>query len=161
MPLSKHRICLFPQFQPHERKRQPCSNAATATMKRMDVFKDIWSWNVDIDKYINPYVPRSQLYRFPYPLAYVLGYRKEPTRPLGNIWVKLWSFIGAFVSLVFIAGVTKSSPLLQRHHPPLLFASFVSPPERRLGILHSLTQRTGRRGDTAIQRDRVSFGSTS
>ena len=79
----------------------------------------------DLDRYINRYLPPSQLYRLPWPIARFLGYRRVPQPEVGNLLVCAWAFVGAFSGLILVMGVFKSSETIQAHHPPLIFASLV------------------------------------
>lgn len=81
-------------------------------------------WNFDIDHYLNRIAPRSRLDRLPSSVSRWLGYRKEPKKDVGNILQAFWSLVGAFCGLAVISAVFANSPLIQRHHPPVLIASF-------------------------------------
>ena len=83
--------------------------------------------NFDIDSYLNPYIPRSRLYRLPKPISRFLGYRDRPQQGIGNIVSWAWSFLGAFSGIALIEGVIRSSPLIQSHAPPVIIGSFVRP----------------------------------
>lgn len=82
-------------------------------------------WHLDIDSYINPYVPRNLIYRLPTPISHFLGHRDRPRQPVGNLLVAAWSFLGAFVGIAVIEAVFRI-PALHEHGTPLLIASFVS-----------------------------------
>jgi hypothetical protein len=82
-------------------------------------------WNVDIDRYINPYLPRSQLHRLPTPISRFLGYRTKQHQDVGNVLGAIWSFLGAFCGLAVIAAIFNNSPEIQARHPPAMIASFV------------------------------------
>jgi hypothetical protein len=92
-------------------------------MVRLPLPRDI---NLDLDKYINRFIPPSQLHRLPRPISRFLGHREASTGEIGDVLVCAWSFIGAFCGIILVAGVFRSSALIQSHHPPLIIASLVS-----------------------------------
>jgi hypothetical protein len=77
----------------------------------------------DIDRYINRYLPKSQVHRLPWPISRFLGYRRIPQSEVGNLLVCAWAFVGAFAGLILVMGVFKASQTIQSHHPPLVVAS--------------------------------------
>ncbi|KAF2202651.1 hypothetical protein GQ43DRAFT_430586 [Delitschia confertaspora ATCC 74209] len=81
-------------------------------------------WNFDIDRYINRVLRPSPLHKLPTPVSRFLGYRKEPKKDVGNILGAIWSFVGAFCGLAVIVAVFNNTESIQRHHPPVLIASF-------------------------------------
>ena len=81
--------------------------------------------NLDLDRYVNRFIPPSQLRRLPRPISRFLGHRDAPGSEIGDIIVCAWSFVGAFCGIILVAGVFQSS-LIQSHHPPLVIASLVS-----------------------------------
>ncbi|TKA82409.1 hypothetical protein B0A49_00007 [Cryomyces minteri] len=81
------------------------------------------SLNFDIDNYLNRIVPASRLNRLPKPISHFLGYRVKPPTEPGHVLIWFWSFFGAFVGILTIAGSFKASRLIQSHHPPVIFAS--------------------------------------
>lgn len=83
-------------------------------------------WDLDIDHYLNLFIPASPLHRFPTPIARFLGYRKERRQDIGNILGAVWSLVGAFCGLAVVAAVFNNTESIHRHSPPALIASFVS-----------------------------------
>ncbi|KAK3944374.1 HPP family protein [Diplogelasinospora grovesii] len=81
-------------------------------------------WHFDIDHYLNPVVPPTALPRLPYPVAHFLGYRTRPPRPLGNILIIAWAFVGIFCSLALIATVGRYVPSFAGHAVPTIIGSF-------------------------------------
>jgi len=79
----------------------------------------------DIDRYLNRYVPPSQLHRLPAPISRWLGYRKKPSPEVGNILVSFWAFVGTVAGLLVVGAVLRYGPLVARYHPPILIASLV------------------------------------
>ncbi|KAF2841442.1 HPP family protein [Patellaria atrata CBS 101060] len=77
----------------------------------------------DVDYYINPYIPSSQLRRLPTLLSRFLGYRENTTQDVGNILIWFWSAVGTFCGLTLVAGVFMNGPAWHSHHPPALVAS--------------------------------------
>lgn len=80
---------------------------------------------LDIDEYINPFIPPSQLCRLPKPISWFLGYRETPAPDVGNILVALWALLGAFWGLFVVGAVFHYSDQILQYHPPVIFASFV------------------------------------
>lgn len=89
---------------------------------RLPQAKDV---HIDIDKYINPFVPPSQLYRLPKPIARFLGYRETPPPELGNVLLAFWSLLGAFCGLFLVGAVFHYSDQILQYHPPVVFGSLV------------------------------------
>lgn len=79
----------------------------------------------DIDHYINPFIPRSRLYRLPRTVSRFLGYRATPSSRTGRILVCIWAFIGTFCGLAIIEAVFRSEAL-RKHGTPVVVASLVS-----------------------------------
>lgn len=78
---------------------------------------------LDIDKYINPFVPPSQLYRLPKPISRFLGYRETPSPEVGNILVAFWALVGTFLGLSAVGAVFHYSDRILKYHTPITFAS--------------------------------------
>jgi hypothetical protein len=86
-------------------------------------------WHFDIDSYLNPVFPASILPRLPHPVAHFLGYRTHhPPKPLGNVAVIFWAFIGVFSSLTIIGAVSQQIPAFKTLGVPAVIGSFVRPP---------------------------------
>ncbi|KAJ4991743.1 HPP family protein [Stagonosporopsis vannaccii] len=90
----------------------------------MSVFKRAESWHLDIDRYLNRFIPASPLHKLPTPVSRFLGYRKEQQQDVGNILGAFWSLIGAFCGLAVVAAVFNNTESIQQHTPPALIASF-------------------------------------
>lgn len=86
----------------------------------------ITEWHIDIDRFINPYILPSPASRLPTWLGRFLGYRREPPRPLGNVIVSVWSFLGTLASLSLIFIVNKQLSAFENREAPLILASFVN-----------------------------------
>lgn len=86
----------------------------------------ITAWNIDIDRFINPYILPSPVSRLPTWLGRFFGYRREPPRPLGNVIVSIWSFIGTLASLSLIYVVNGQLSAYENREAPLILGSFVN-----------------------------------
>ncbi|CZS91295.1 related to HPP family protein [Rhynchosporium agropyri] len=82
----------------------------------------LFSLNFDVDRYLNRIVPRSRLYLLPKPASWFLGHREAPRKPIGNVAVWFWSFIGAFAGILVIEAVFMSK-VLQSDGAPIIIAS--------------------------------------
>ena len=89
----------------------------------------VTSWNIDIDQWLNPYIPRNQLSKLPRPVSRFLGYRDEPHHEIGNIIVAWWACFGAFTGVVIIEAVLMI-PAIHDLGVPVVIASFVGFPVR-------------------------------
>lgn len=87
---------------------------------------DAASWNIDIDRYLNPFLPPPPWKYLPYPVSWWFGYRKNPPRALGNILIAFWSCIGIFCAILLIEGVSRHVQVFRDHGAPIIVASFVS-----------------------------------
>lgn len=86
---------------------------------------NIQSWNIDIDSWLNPYIPRNQLSKFPTPVSRYLGYRDKPQYKIGNVLVAWWACVGAFTGVIIIEAVLMI-PAINDLGVPIVIASFVS-----------------------------------
>lgn len=80
----------------------------------------------DLDEYINPFLRSPPWQRLPHPVAHFLGYRKGPPRPLGNILMTFWSFLGVFISISIITAVGQHIHPLSDGGSVRIVGSFVS-----------------------------------
>lgn len=78
----------------------------------------------DIDRFLSRAVPRSRLYLLPDPVSWFMGYRSSPQRPLGNVLVWFWAFVGAVVGLLVVEAVFRT-PHFRSEGAPLIVASLV------------------------------------
>ncbi|KAI1650129.1 HPP family protein [Daldinia loculata] len=81
-------------------------------------------WHFEIDQYLNPWIPAAPWNHLPYPIAHFLGHRPEHQRPLGNIAMIFWAFIGVFCSLTIIEAVGHAIPSFEEHGAPMIIGSF-------------------------------------
>lgn len=84
--------------------------------------------HVDVDNVLNPYLPPPPWPHLPRAISHFFGHRHpdRPQKPIGNVIVAFWSFIGVFSGLSIIEGVGMNIPSFQDHNAPLIVASFVS-----------------------------------
>lgn len=87
---------------------------------------DVRTWHVDIDRFINPWVPAPRLYLLPQRISHFLGYRESAPRPLGNVVIAFWSLVGAFCGVALVAEVSKRIPSFEARDAPAVVGSFVS-----------------------------------
>jgi len=83
--------------------------------------------NFDVDSYINRFVPRPRLYLLPKPISWFLGYRSEPTRPIGNVIPLFWACLGAFCGLMVVEAVFHA-PGVRDLGTPIVIGSLVNDP---------------------------------
>lgn len=92
---------------------------------RLGALSEVNSWNLDIDRFLNPFIPAPRWQLFPRPVAHFLGYREGPTKPLGNVLTALWGLIGAFCGVALIASISKRVPSFEARDAPAIIGSFV------------------------------------
>jgi len=76
----------------------------------------------DIDRYINPIIPRNRLHLLPKPISWILGYRNSAPPRIGNVLVWWWAFIGAFAGILIVEAVFQTKHL-QAEGTPIVIAS--------------------------------------
>ncbi|KAI1142611.1 HPP family-domain-containing protein [Hypoxylon sp. FL0543] len=81
-------------------------------------------WHFEIDQYLNPWLPAAPWKRVPYPVAHFLGHRPQPQRPLGNVAMVFWAFIGVFCAITIIEVLSHAIPSFQAHGSPIIIGSF-------------------------------------
>lgn len=87
--------------------------------------------DIDLDKYLLPFIPRSRLHALPRPISHFLGHRNShPRKKIGNLLIAGWSFFGAFCGVAIVEGVFMS-PVIRAHGAPLIVGSFVCFPFAR------------------------------
>ncbi|KAJ5836479.1 hypothetical protein N7447_002505 [Penicillium robsamsonii] len=95
------------------------------------------TWNFDIDRYMNPFVPAPRWHLIPRPVAHMLGYRDKPPKPMGNIVVALWSLVGAFCGVALVASVSKRVPSFEARDAPVIIGSFGAAAVIEFGAIES------------------------
>ena len=83
------------------------------------------TWHFDIDRYLNRFIPPVPIHRLPRPISHFLGYRTGPQRPVGNIAIIFWAFIGVFCCIALIIAVGEQIPSFKDHGAPTIIGSFV------------------------------------
>lgn len=125
----------------------------------MSVFSRARDWELDVDRYLNRFLPPSPLHKLPTEVSRYLGYRKAQRRDVGNVLGAFWSMLGAFCGLAVIAAVFNNTESIQRHHPPALIASFVC---LRLWLnLARVTDKIGCLRDIGVQRHSITTRSAT
>ncbi|KAH6709355.1 HPP family-domain-containing protein [Leptodontidium sp. MPI-SDFR-AT-0119] len=84
--------------------------------------KGLFSYNFDVDRYINRIIPRSRLYLLPKPISWFLGHRETPPKQIGNVVTWFWAFIGAFCGILVIEAVFQTERL-KSDGAPIIIAS--------------------------------------
>ncbi|OAA65885.1 HPP family protein [Niveomyces insectorum RCEF 264] len=83
------------------------------------------NWEFDIDQYLNPLIPPSAVPWLPAPLAHFCGYRRPPSpRPIGNLIIILWAFLGVFCGVSLVLVVTAHIPAFCLDGAPVVIGSF-------------------------------------
>ncbi|KAF2755849.1 HPP-domain-containing protein [Pseudovirgaria hyperparasitica] len=100
-------------------------------------YSTIRNLSFDVDDYVNPYLPRSQVYRLPRCIAWFLGYRKTPRKDVGNVLIWWWSFFGAFCGIAAVCAIFKYSGALKHANPPIIIASFGASAVLEYGVIGS------------------------
>ncbi|GES58045.1 HPP family protein [Aspergillus terreus] len=92
---------------------------------RLTKFRDPAWWHVDIDTFLNPYLPAPPWRHLPRPISHFMGYRGDHhPQAMGNLLIALWSLIGAFCGVIVVAEVCMHVPSFQSHHAPIIVGSF-------------------------------------
>ncbi|KAL2755383.1 hypothetical protein ACRALDRAFT_2105302 [Sodiomyces alcalophilus JCM 7366] len=81
-------------------------------------------WDIDIDHYINPWLPPPPWQHLPGPVSRFLGYRREVPEKVGNIVLVFWAFIGVFCSIAIIEVVSYNVPSFRHNGVPIIVGSF-------------------------------------
>lgn len=79
--------------------------------------------NFNIDTYLDPFIPPSQLHRLPKPIAHFLGHRNHPPSEPSNAISYLLTFFATVAGLCLIGGVYNYAPGITQWNPPSLVAS--------------------------------------
>src|SRR5947207_6957973 len=89
-------------------------------------FDDMYGWEVDIDRFLNRYVPYPRWHLLPRPVAHFLGHREDLPARMGNVLTIFWSFVGVFSGLSIISVVSMHIPSFRDRDAPVIVGSFVS-----------------------------------
>ncbi|RFU80517.1 hpp family [Trichoderma arundinaceum] len=82
------------------------------------------SWNFNIDRFLNPFVPPPPWNHIPYPIAHWFGFRKTKPKDTGNLMPIFWAFIGVFGAIAMIEAVGHHVASFPPHHVPVIVGSF-------------------------------------
>ncbi|KAK2734451.1 hypothetical protein FQN57_001686 [Myotisia sp. PD_48] len=85
---------------------------------------DLKKLHIDIDVFLNRYVPHPHWHRYPAPVAHFLGHRLQPQEQLGNVLSLFWSFIGVFCGLLIVTAISIHIPAFQDREVPMVVGSF-------------------------------------
>ncbi|KAI5857333.1 HPP family protein [Durotheca rogersii] len=81
-------------------------------------------WHFEIDGYLNPWVPSAPWKHLSPLVSRFMGHRSEHQRPLGNLFMIFWAFIGVFCSLTIIEVVGRAIPSFEERGAPIIIGSF-------------------------------------
>ncbi|KAL3299630.1 hpp family protein [Colletotrichum asianum] len=82
------------------------------------------SWNFDIDRFLNPFVPPPPWAHLPYPVSHFFGYRKSKPDNTGNLVPIFWACIGVFCGVAAVSVVSRQIPSFREHGAPIIVGSF-------------------------------------
>ncbi|EPS37114.1 hypothetical protein H072_9283 [Dactylellina haptotyla CBS 200.50] len=94
-------------------------------------------WDLDIDEYINPWVPPSFVPKLPRFISRFLGYRATPQGDVGALLVAWWSFFGAFCGIATVSAVFKYSGVFSSVNAPFILGSFGASAILEYGVIGS------------------------
>ncbi|OJJ48931.1 hypothetical protein ASPZODRAFT_13665 [Penicilliopsis zonata CBS 506.65] len=80
-------------------------------------------WHLDIDHYLNPWLPAPPWRHLPRLVSRMFGYREHPTSVMGNVGVAFWALIGIFCGVAVVATVSMHIPSFEEHGAPIIVAS--------------------------------------
>lgn len=83
-----------------------------------------YKWHVNIDHYLNPYLPTPPWRWLPKTISHMLGHREHPIQIMGNVLMAFWSLIGCFCGVAVVASASMHIPSFQAHEAPMIVASF-------------------------------------
>ncbi|EAS30616.3 HPP family protein [Coccidioides immitis RS] len=95
-----------------------------AKVPTIENFRKFHTLEVDIDRFLNRYVPHPRWHLLPRPVAHFLGHRLHPPKKVGNVLVMLWSLIGVFTGLLIVTAVSTHIPSFRQHGAPIIVGSF-------------------------------------
>jgi hypothetical protein len=83
------------------------------------------AWDFDIDRWLGPPVPSPPWKWLPGLISHILGYRTKPQRPIGNLIITAWAFLGIFAGLTVIIVASKHVATFEERHGQIIIGSFV------------------------------------
>lgn len=103
-----------------------------AKVPTIEDFPRLHTLEVDIDRFLNRYIPQPPWHILPRPISHFLGYRLHPPKKVGNVLVMFWSLVGIFTGLLIVTAVSTHIPSFKQHDAPIILGSFVSRDTLRL-----------------------------
>jgi len=79
--------------------------------------------DLNIDKVINPFIPRNQCRHLPKPISHFLGYRSEPAKEPPALISWILTVFGTIAGLCVVGAVYNYAPGVHKWHPPPMIAS--------------------------------------
>ena len=79
--------------------------------------------DVNIDKYINPYLPHNQFRHLPRPISHFLGYRSEPPKEPPSLIQWALTIFSTVAGICVVGAVFNYAPGIARWNPPTIIAS--------------------------------------
>ncbi|WEW56530.1 hypothetical protein PRK78_001976 [Emydomyces testavorans] len=95
-----------------------------AKVQTIEDFPKLHELEVDIDRFLNRYIPHPRWHILPRPVAHFLGHRLHPPKKVGNVLVMFWSLIGVFSGLLIVTAVSAHIPSFRQHGAPVILGSF-------------------------------------
>ena len=77
----------------------------------------------DMDRYLNPWLPRNRVGYLPAPISRFLGYRKDTYKEPPALVQWFSAFVGAFIGILLIGAIFRYAPGVVDKHPPIIVAS--------------------------------------
>jgi len=79
--------------------------------------------DLDMDRYLNPWLPRNRVGYLPTPISRFFGYRKGTYKEPPALVQWFSAFVGAFIGILLIGAIFKYAPGITDKHPPVIVAS--------------------------------------
>lgn len=77
----------------------------------------------DMDRWLNPWLPRNRVDRLPTPISRFFGYRKETYKEPPSTIQWFSAFVGAFTGILVVGAIFKYAPGVISKNPPVIVAS--------------------------------------
>jgi len=77
----------------------------------------------NIDRYLNPYIPRNHLDRLPKPISHFFGFRHEPHKEPAHLPQLVLAVLSTTAGLLLVGAVYNYASDIVAWHPPTLIAS--------------------------------------
>lgn len=79
--------------------------------------------NINIDTYLNPYIPHNQVRHLPRPISHFLGYRSTPAKEPPTLIQWLLLVISTVAGICVVGAVYNYAPGITQWNPPTIVAS--------------------------------------